>query len=133
MGTKITITGTRELERQLRAAADDILREVQPLVTEAARETLSKSQTLVPVETGALKASGRMDPAEIRHGTTVSARVEYTHPFAAQIHEGYFGSKKRSPAPPKFLRNAAKTVKAQFQERLQSFLQSFVSNHFKEK
>jgi hypothetical protein len=130
---KVKIEGTAALERQLRAASADLLRESLPLVTDAAREAFALSQSNVPVKSGELRASGSAHPAELRHGTTAFARVEYTHPFAAQIHEGYFSSPTPVAAPPNFLRKAAKQQRKVFRSRLKAFLQSYVNSHFKEK
>ena len=131
---KVNIKGSKELQRQLKRAEQELLRESVPVVTTATRTTFALSQATVPVESGALKASGKVHPAEVRHAGDVSfATVEYDDPHAALIHEGYFGSDQRVNAPPKFLRDAAKTGRKAFRKELRRFFKSFLKSRFSPK
>jgi hypothetical protein len=55
-------------------------------VTKVVRKTLNRSAVLVPVDTGYLRASGKMSVAD--RGLVVVGEVEYTANYAAAVHEG---------------------------------------------
>jgi hypothetical protein len=57
------------------------------LVNRVIRRTHTRSQILVPVDTGNLRASGQMNPATDR-GSRVIGGVVYTAEYAAAVHEG---------------------------------------------
>ena len=61
--------------------------EARKRVNRVVRRTFNRSQILVPVDTGTLRASGRMDLASDR-GALVIGGVEYTAEYAAAVHEG---------------------------------------------
>lgn len=56
-------------------------------VNRVVRRTYTRSQILCPVDTGNLRASGRMDLAKDR-GMLVIGGVSYTARYAAAVHEG---------------------------------------------
>lgn len=56
-------------------------------VNRVVRRTYARSQVLVPVDDGPLRASGRPDLARDR-GATVIGGVTYTIEYAAAVHEG---------------------------------------------
>ena len=57
------------------------------LVNRVVRRTHTRSQILVPVDTGNLRASGQMNPARDL-GALVVGGVVYTAEYAAAVHEG---------------------------------------------
>ena len=56
-------------------------------VNKVLRRTHTRSQILVPVDTGYLRASGRIDPATVK-GLTVVGAVVYDAKYAAAVHNG---------------------------------------------
>lgn len=56
-------------------------------VNRVVRRTFTRSQVLAPVDTGLLRASGRLDLGKDR-GMLVIGGVEYTARYAAAVHEG---------------------------------------------
>jgi hypothetical protein len=61
--------------------------EARRRVNRVVRRTFTRSQVLTPVDTGNLRASGRMDLARDR-GSLVIGGVEYTANYAAAVHNG---------------------------------------------
>lgn len=61
--------------------------EARRLVNRVVRRTFTRSQVLAPVDTGNLRASGRMQLGRER-GSLVIGGVEYTANYAAAVHEG---------------------------------------------
>lgn len=57
------------------------------LVSRVVRRTFNRSQVLVPVDNGLLRASGRIEPASPR-GLTVVGGVVYDAEYAAAVHNG---------------------------------------------
>jgi hypothetical protein len=55
-------------------------------VTKVVRRTLNRSAVLAPVDTGYLRASGKMSVAD--RGLLVVGEVEYTANYAAAVHNG---------------------------------------------
>lgn len=56
-------------------------------VNRLVRRTFNRSQVLVPVDNGTLRASGKLDLAKDR-GATVIGGVTYTAEYAAAVHNG---------------------------------------------
>lgn len=56
-------------------------------VNRVVRRTFTRSQILCPVDTGLLRASGRLDLASDR-GALVVGSVTYTAKYAAAVHDG---------------------------------------------
>jgi hypothetical protein len=56
------------------------------LVTRATRRTLNRSAILCPVDTGLLRATGKMNVGS--RGSVVIGQVEYTANYAMAVHEG---------------------------------------------
>lgn len=63
------------------------MKEARKRVSRVVRRTYNRSAVLCPVDTGYLRASGRMMPATIR-GSTVIGGVVYGAHYAAAVHEG---------------------------------------------
>jgi hypothetical protein len=61
--------------------------EARRKVNRVVRRTFTRSQILAPVDTGLLRASGRMDLGRDR-GMLVIGGVEYTARYAAAVHDG---------------------------------------------
>jgi hypothetical protein len=61
--------------------------EARKAVNRVIRRTFTRSQILAPVDTGNLRASGRMDLGKDR-GALVIGGVSYTANYAAAVHEG---------------------------------------------
>jgi hypothetical protein len=61
--------------------------EARKAVNRVVRRTFTRSQILAPVDTGLLRASGRMTLGRDR-GALVIGGVEYTANYAAAVHEG---------------------------------------------
>jgi hypothetical protein len=61
--------------------------EARKKVNRVVRRTYTRSQVLVPVDTGTLRASGRMDLGKDM-GALVIGGVEYTADYAAAVHNG---------------------------------------------
>lgn len=76
---------TLRLDRaQLQGVGQD---EARRLVNRVVRRTYNRSQVLCPVDTGNLRASGRMDLGRDVGGLVIGG-VEYTARYAAAVHEG---------------------------------------------
>ena len=61
--------------------------EARTLVNRVVRRTFTRSQILCPVDTGNLRASGRMDLGSDR-GALVIGGITYGARYAAAVHEG---------------------------------------------
>lgn len=61
--------------------------EARKAVNRVVRRTFTRSQILAPVDTGLLRASGRMTLGRDR-GALVIGGMEYTANYAAAVHEG---------------------------------------------
>ncbi|HEU5110546.1 MAG TPA: hypothetical protein VFT95_18555 [Micromonosporaceae bacterium] len=61
--------------------------EARKLVNRVVRRTFTRSQVLTPVDTGNLRATGRMDLARDQGGLVIGG-VSYTANYAAAVHEG---------------------------------------------
>jgi hypothetical protein len=61
--------------------------EARKRVNRVVRRTFNRSQVLVPVDTGNLRATGRMILGRAR-GALVIGGVEYTARYAAAVHDG---------------------------------------------
>lgn len=71
-------------------AIDHAVEKAREEVARMARDILAESQRLVPVDTGRLRASGRVSE------TATGAEVAYDAPYAAHVENGT----GRSPAQP---------------------------------
>lgn len=63
------------------------MKEARKRVSRVVRRTYNRSAVLCPVDTGYLRASGRMMPATIK-GSEIIGGVVYGAHYAATIHEG---------------------------------------------
>lgn len=62
------------------------MRTARQAVTRVTRKTLNRSAVLCPVDTGLLRASGKMSVGQ--RGNTVVGEVAYTANYAAAVHNG---------------------------------------------
>jgi hypothetical protein len=62
------------------------MKRAKTLVTRATRRTFNRSQVLAPVDTGLLRASGKMKVGP--RGAMYVGQVEYTVDYAAAVHNG---------------------------------------------
>lgn len=63
------------------------MKEARKRVSRVVRRTYNRSAVLCPVDTGYLRASGRMMPATIK-GSEIIGGVVYGAHYAAAVHEG---------------------------------------------
>jgi hypothetical protein len=107
---RVDIKGTKELERQLRrlgtnapaALARELFTEASLIMTEADK--------IVPIDTGALRLSGRVEQPRI-NGSSVSVQMGFGGPSAAYaffVHEAVGANFKRPGAQAKFLEKPTK-------------------------
>lgn len=68
-----------------------VLRGCESTLMAEAGDILGASSSGLPVESGALAASGFTDGVKIKKNSSASAVVGYESPHAAFAHEGYFG------------------------------------------
>lgn len=61
--------------------------EARKRVNRVVRRTFNRSQVLVPVDTGNLRASGKMQLGRAR-GALIIGSIEYTARYAAAVHDG---------------------------------------------
>lgn len=62
------------------------LDQAQVVVSATLRKTFNRSQVLVPVDTGYLRASGKTSQGA--KGLTYQGKIEYTAEYAAAVHNG---------------------------------------------
>lgn len=86
---RIDLTGDRELIRRLRALGDRILPAAASALHQEHERIMTEAKTRTPVETGALRNSGRVSSPEIRGSVVISeggfgdSAVKY----AIHVHE----------------------------------------------
>lgn len=78
---------------------------VEKMIDQMAKTTLELSQTYVPVDTGALKASAQGGPIYSGTGITRTAVIEYVAPYVVYVHEN-LDSWHAPPTSAKFLERA---------------------------
>ena len=91
MGLKITarLRGSRKLERTLKKLGREAPKALARALFQEAEQIMAKSKPLVPVKTGALRASGHVQPPVIT-GTKVKVVLGYggaAAPYAVVVHE----------------------------------------------
>lgn len=62
------------------------VKQARKVVTSVTRRTFNRSAVLTPVDTGYLRATGKMNVSE--RGLVVVGEVEYTAEYAAAVHNG---------------------------------------------
>jgi hypothetical protein len=123
---RIRVQGTEEFLKNMRRLESEVLPALGTVVHAEAAEVLGTSMSLVPVESGRLKASGFVDGPElnqVRHSVTATAG--YDHPEAGPIHEGvHWGIQMKAP---KFLRKAATAARKRLAERVATSVRATLS------
>ena len=81
----VEIEGVAEMQRTLGRIAENVSKQASAALGSRAEAILSRSNELVPVDTGELRDSGIVVAPE-RRGDTLEAGVAYTAPHAAIAH-----------------------------------------------
>jgi hypothetical protein len=85
----LTITGLDALQRTLRALGDQAMQGAKVALTREAETIMTTSKREVPVDTGALRASGAVTTPEVS-GSAVSVTLGFGGPavsYAVPVHE----------------------------------------------
>lgn len=85
----LKITGTGELQRALAKAGPLALGALTQAAVKEQQETITDAQAQTPVETGALRASGTVDPPQVS-GTSVTVKAGFggaASGYAIYVHE----------------------------------------------
>ncbi|NBV35312.1 MAG: hypothetical protein EBR81_16360 [Proteobacteria bacterium] len=91
--------------KRLPDKANEIQRVLETTISEVIQKVFAESQVLVPVDTGALKASGRIVRETDRRGKATSQYVTYGNDnvtYAVQVHED-MGVRHTAPTRAKYL------------------------------
>jgi hypothetical protein len=99
---KFKFTGVAEMKRKMHTAAADIRRLQVRAVEAEAQKILKEAQSRVPVDTGQLRDSGRVEMHE--DGTTIKARIVFGTDHAIPVHEDL--EAKHPSGQAKFLESA---------------------------
>jgi hypothetical protein len=83
---RVRVTGAANVRANLARAVANAHRGMAAGVAKGAERILAESQAVVPVKSGALKASGAVSPVETT-STTARAAAYYDTPYAADRHE----------------------------------------------
>tara|TARA_Y100000310_G_scaffold212376_1_gene213216 strand:+ start:3511 stop:3942 length:432 start_codon:yes stop_codon:yes gene_type:complete len=113
----IELTNGDEFKRTLKKLLRKNRKAVARVMNEEAHAIWERSQILVPVRTGRLKGSGRVEKATSVGKKYISAGVVYTAPYATYVHE----STEILHTPPtrsKYLEAAMKDSETTMQTRL---------------
>lgn len=89
MAAVVRVEGLDHLLNALKAAGKDAPRYSKAALEEEAKEAFFLSQQVVPVDTGALRASGVVHPAKVS-GNVVQVQITYggpATPYAIYVHE----------------------------------------------
>lgn len=98
------LEGDKELIEALRDLGPEAIEKMDELLGEEGEALFAEAQTVVPVESGDLRASGFVDHAPLRK-TGAAVTVGYEIEYAAAEHEGIHGGRHDSP-PPRWLEKA---------------------------
>lgn len=90
----------RQADRQVKAKA--IAR-----MNQFANHVLGDAQEITPVDTGALQASGTVEPAELEASGNIKAQIGFNTDYAAAVHER-LDVQHEAPGQAKFLATAIK-------------------------
>lgn len=126
----IEIKGLDKLNRLVAAAGDNAIQALAEGLYWEATMAFNESQTLVPVDTGILRASGHMNPVD-KTENSVEVTISYGGPassYALFVHERIYApsGKKVYHAPPtraKYLETPAKRRVKGMAQRLGVYLQ----------
>lgn len=89
MGASFSLRGASEMRRRMEAMTREVPERAGKALHEEGESVLAASQAIVPVETGALKETGRVTEVEIGDGE-IAVAVTYgdeTVLYAAAVHE----------------------------------------------
>lgn len=110
------LTGTREVMRNISHIADSFPARVGAAIRTETESILESSQEVVPVDSGALKATGRVSDVN-REGDDFSVEITYGSPevdYAAAVHENL----DVSGAGGKYLEQPLRRAKRGFPDRV---------------
>lgn len=98
------LSGMEALDALPQAGLEAVVPALSQTLYREAEAVMAESKRIVPVETGALRASGQVQPPEVE-GTRVSVRMGYGNaavPYAVYVHER-LDLKHKPPTQAKFL------------------------------
>ena len=129
--TKLHFRGEKELIRQLRAAQTEVLHDLAPFVQESANDALAGARKAAPVDTGRLRASGKLEPVAVNEAESVaSAVVSFAAEHPAFVHES---RKKNAKSRRRFLGRAVGRVRRAWKRALLSEVEASLARIFREK
>jgi hypothetical protein len=99
LAVNVTITGASKVTARVKKFADEVRPAVRDAVNKVAGVVLNESQRRVPVDTGNLKASGRLVPAT---AAELNATVSYggtAADYALKVHEEHRSGSKYLEEP----------------------------------
>lgn len=86
---RIQLRGIEQVQRRLQHVADTTARSLAAALTVEAEAIMGKSKEIVPVDTGALRSTGHVQPPETA-GAQVTVEMGYggpAAPYAVFVHE----------------------------------------------
>src|SRR5689334_11311522 len=84
---KIRFTGVEAMQERLRQAAVDLRAKSRAAVEAEAERILAEAKNRVPVDTGELRDSGRVEMDDDRPGEPIRARIVFDAEHAGIVHE----------------------------------------------
>lgn len=111
----VQIIGTRRLTARVELWAGHAREKVKDATNEIAKEVYAESQRLVPVDTGNLKASGRVIAADTKNLTATDQYGGTSAAYAVIVHETH---KTKS----KYLERPAKAAARDFRDAVHKAL-----------
>ena len=121
----ISIKGTKEAKAALRALTKEFPEQTAAALYIEGQSVLAKSQRLVPVEFGRLRATGIVAPPENRKGKPF-VTVGYGTEYAIYVHEKK--AKHKPPTQWKYLTTALDDVAKGYIERLAKRIKELVAS-----
>jgi hypothetical protein len=115
----VRLEGAGRLTIKLRAMERKLPDEIAVAINHAAQEIHNESQRAVPVDTGNLRASARIDPATIDRLTAFITYGGTAAAYALAVHETH-------PTKSKFLERPARAYAAAYLEGLTEAVQKAV-------
>lgn len=104
---------------------DELMRYIEQVVEDAAARVLYESQQIVPVDTGRLKNSGRLNPL-VRDENGVECSVSYHTNYAFWVHERTDIAHHNPPgARAKFLEEPVSQIEPDFARSLRNALERY--------
>jgi hypothetical protein len=124
MAGDVTLKGMKELKKRLNTLGNLQQRVISGVLQEEAQAILNASQGIVPVDTGALKASGKVSEVVSESGA-LSINVSYGSDevgYAQYVHEIH-------KTQPKFLERPLRAAVGGFERRLADKLKQEVEKN----